>query len=54
MPLIITLMCFGILFALEACGEIAARFYGERELSRYERVEHPRKKHSDGYLDKLG
>lgn len=54
MPLIITLVFFGVIFALEASGEIAARFYGEHELRRYERVEHPCKKHSDGYLDKLG
>ncbi len=53
MPLIITLAVFGVLFALEACGEIAARAYGERELRRHERVEHPAKKRSDAYLDTL-
>ena len=54
MPLIITLAFFGVIFALEACGEIAARAYGERALRRYERVEHPPKKRSDTYLDRLG
>ena len=54
MPLIITLAFFGVIFALEACGEIAAKVYGERALKRYERVEHPPKKLSDTYLDRLG
>ncbi|MBR5224184.1 MAG: hypothetical protein IKV90_00780 [Clostridia bacterium] len=54
MPLIITLAFFGVIFALEACGEIAAKVYGERALKRYERVEHPPKKRSDTYLDRLG
>ena len=53
MPLIITLVCFGVLFALEACGEIGARAYGERELRRHERVEHPAKGRTDAYLDAL-
>ena len=51
MPLIITLICFGVFFALEACGEIGARAYGNYELQRHERVEHPAKKRSDSYLD---
>jgi len=54
MPLIITLAFFGVVFALEACGEIAAKAYGERALRRYERAEHPPKKRSDTYLDRLG
>jgi len=54
MPLIITLAVFGVIFALEAIGEIAAKAYGERALTRYEHVEHPRKNRSDGYLDNLG
>lgn len=53
MPLIITLVCFGVLFALEGCGEIGARVYGDRALKRYDRVEHPAKKRSDKYLDSL-
>ena len=54
MPLIITLVFFGVLFGLEACEEIAKKAYGERALRRYEHVEHPRKMRSDGYLDFLG
>ena len=54
MPLIITLAFFGVIFALEACGEIAAKAYGERAIRRYERVEYPPKKRSDTYLDRLG
>ena len=54
MPLIITLVFFGILFGMEACEAIAKKAYGERALQRYEHVEHPRKMRSDGYLDFLG
>ncbi len=53
MPLIITLAAFGILFALEACQEIASRAYSERAVKRYERNEHSRRKRSDAYLDLL-
>lgn len=53
MPLIITLVCFGLLFALEACDELGAKVYAKRELQRHQSVEHPRKKHSDAYLDRL-
>ena len=53
MPLIVTLIGFGVLFALEACGEIGAKFNGERELLRHHRVEHPKKSLSDAYLDVL-
>ena len=53
MPLIITLAVFGVLFALEACGEIGAKENGRRELLRHQRVEHPAKKRSDVYLDTL-
>jgi len=54
MPLIITLTVFAVVFALEACGEIGAKAHGERALRRYNRVEHPRKKRSDAYVDQLG
>ena len=54
MPLIITLVFFGVLFGLEACEEVARKAYCERALRRYEHVEHPRKKQSDHYLDFLG
>ena len=54
MPLIITLAVFGVIFALEACGEIAAKAYGERAIKRYEHAEHPQKKRSDTYVDRLG
>ena len=54
MPLIITLAAFGVLFALEGCGELGAKAYGERALKRYKRVEHPAKKRSDLYVDRLG
>ena len=53
MPLIITLACFGVLFALQACGDIGAKAYARRELQRHQSVEHPRKKRSDSYLDRL-
>ena len=54
MPLMITLAVFGVIFAQEGCGEIAAKAYGERALRRYERVEHPAKRRSDTYVDRLG
>lgn len=53
MPLIVTLVFFGVLFSLEACEEIARKAYSARELTRYYRVEHPIKKSSDLYLDTL-
>ena len=53
MPLIITLACFGVLFALQACDELGAKVYAKRELQRHQSVEHPGKKRSDAYLDRL-
>ena len=53
MPLIITLVVFGIIFALEGCGELAAKAYGRRALERYEHAEHPPKRRSDNYVDYL-
>lgn len=54
MPLIITLVVFGVLFTFEACDEIAAKAYRDRALRRYERIEHPRKNRTDAYVDYLG
>lgn len=54
MPLIITLVVFGVLFTFEACDEIATNAYHARALRRYEHIEHPRKHRTDAYVDYLG
>ena len=54
MPLILTLAFFGVLFSIEACGEIGARTLEKRAERRYRSVEHPKGKRSDTYLDQLG
>lgn len=53
MPLVITLVAFGVLFAFEACAEVSVRADHERALRRYEMIEHPRRNRLDAYVDQL-
>ena len=54
MPLMICMSFFALLFIGEALWFSCAAEKKQRELSRYQAVEHPRRKTSDQYLDLLG
>ena len=54
MPLIICTVFFAILFLFEGAWYLAGVAVKERELDRFQAVEHPRRLTSDLYLDMLG
>ncbi|MBQ7785486.1 MAG: hypothetical protein IJ381_04990 [Clostridia bacterium] len=54
MPLILCAIFFAILFSLEGCCYVSSICKKEKELIRYQAVEHPRRRTSDRYLDLLG
>jgi len=53
-PLIICTVFFAVLFMLEGAWHLAGVAAKERELERFQAVEHPRRLTSDLYLDMLG
>ena len=54
MPLIICTVFFAALFIVEGAWHLACVAAKERELDRFQAVEHPRRMTSDLYLDILG
>ncbi|MDO5298233.1 MAG: hypothetical protein Q4F18_02300 [Clostridia bacterium] len=54
MPLIVCTIFFIILFSCEGFWHLSCLADQERELSRYQAIEHPRRRTSDCYLDRLG
>lgn len=54
MPLIICTAFFAALFILEGAWHLAGIAAKERELDRFQAIEHPRHLTSDLYLDMLG
>ena len=54
MPLIICTAFFAILFLVEGAWHLAGVAVKERELDRFQAIEHPRRLTSDLYLDMLG
>ena len=54
MPLIIFIAFFAIVFFFEGAFHLAGVAAKERELDRFQAVEHPRRMTSDLYLDMLG
>ena len=54
MPLIICTGFFAALFLFEGAWYLAGLAAKERELDRFQAVEHPRRLTSDLYLDMLG
>ena len=54
MPLLICAVFFAALFTFEIASYWAGVAEQEREVTRYEHVEHPRRPTSDRYLDVLG
>lgn len=53
-PLLICTVFLAVLFTFEGAWYLADVAAKERELVRYERIEHPRRLTSDCYLDVLG
>jgi len=53
-PLIICTVFFAALFIVEGAWYLAGIAAKERELDRFQAVEHPRRMTSDLYLDMLG
>lgn len=54
MPLVLCTAFFIILFSCEGFWHLSCIEESERELRRYQAVEHPRRRTSDRYLDLLG
>ena len=54
MPLVIVTVFFILLFAGEGFWYLASLAEQDRQLRRYQAVEHPRRSTSDRYLDLLG
>lgn len=54
MPLVIVTVFFILLFAGEGFWYLASLAEQDRQLRRYQAVEHPRRSTSDRYLDMLG
>jgi len=54
LPLIICIVLFVVLFIGEGAWYLAGVAEKERELDRFQAVEHPRRMTSDLYLDMLG
>ena len=54
MPLVIVTVFFIVLFMSEGFWYLATIAEQDRQLRRYQDVEHPRRHTSDGYLDLLG
>ena len=54
MPLVIVTVFFIVLFAGEGFWHLASLAEQDRQLHRYQAVEHPRRPTSDRYLDLLG
>ena len=54
MPLVIVTVFFIVLFTCEGFWHLACLAEQDRQLRRYQAVEHPRRRTSDGYLDWLG
>lgn len=54
MPLVIVTVFFILLFAGEGFWYLASLAEQDRQLRRYQAVEHPRRPTSDRYLDLLG
>lgn len=54
MPLVIVTVFFIVLFAGEGFWYLASLAEQDRQLRRYQAVEHPRRRTSDRYLDLLG
>ena len=54
MPLMIFIVFFAALFILEGAWHLAGLAAKERELARFQAIEHPRRLTSDLYLDMLG
>lgn len=54
MPLVIVTVFFIVLFAGEGFWHLASLAEQDRQLRRYQAVEHPHRRTSDRYLDLLG
>ena len=54
LPLVIVTVFFSVLFAGEGFWHLASLAEQDRQLRRYQAVEHPRRRTSDRYLDLLG
>ena len=54
MPLVICTLFFIVLFSCEGFWHLATLAEQDRQLRRYQAVEHPRRRTSDRYLDLLG
>ena len=53
MPLIVCTILLLILFSCEGFWHLSDEILRTKQLDRYQSVEHPRRRTSDGYLDLL-